>query len=398
MNVIDTTLGSSKRSGIPAEEYRQRVRRVRDEALARGLDGVVAWSKGGGTLDRYANVLYLSNHYSVFPDLPDQPPHWVGHANVAVLVTREAQAILISDVPADPELVVADRVVVAADVPAAVGAELAANGLAGRRVGLAGSDAISLERWQLLRAASPNVAWTVVDDLLARLRRVKSDAEQAIIRQAVAVGDAVLAALLEAAVPGASEADAAAAGIRAATLAGATVLDLPASSGPYASDFAHGTLPSWTGRELRAGDLYHSDAYGSFQGYFYDFGRTTVIGAEPTAAQEALIDGAIAAVDAAIDGLHPGSSFGDAYERAAAAIAGTGLQLGFPSFGHGIGLAFESPWITPGNPELVQAGSALAVEAIVTLEGVGTAVHEHNLIVGPDGPELLSTVPDRPWR
>lgn len=388
----------SKRDGIAPDEYRDRVRRLRDEAVARGLDGVVAWSKGGGALDRYANVLYLTNHYSVFPDLPDQPPYWVGHSNVAVVVTRDGEAILVTDVPADEELVVADRVVVAADVPAAVGAELAAAGLAGRRVGLAGADAISLERWQLLQAASPGVAWTVVDDLLARLRRVKSDAELAIVRRAIALGDRVVGALLDAAVAGATEAEVAAEGYRAAILGGGTILDLPAASGPHASAFAHGTLPSWTDRELQAGDLYHSDAYGSLHGYFFDFGRTTVVGGDPTAEQERLVDGAIAAVDAAIDGLVPGSTYGAAYARAAEAIAGTSLELGFPSFGHGIGLTFESPWITPDNPERFEAGAVIAVEAIVTLPGVGTAVHEHNLIVGPDGPDVLSTTPDRPWR
>jgi Xaa-Pro aminopeptidase len=397
MSSTINTVRASARTAIPTSEYQERVRRVRDEARARGLDGVLAWSKGGGTLDRYANVLYLTNHYSVFPDLPDQPPHWVGHSNVAVLVTREGETVLISDVPTDPELVVADRVVVAADVPAAVGAELTAAGLSGRRVGLAGSDAISLERWQLLQASAPGVVWSVVDDLLARLRRVKSPAEQAVIRLAVAAGDAVVGALLDAAVPGANEVEVAAAGYKSAILAGATVLDLPAASGPHASAFAHGTLPSWAGRELSAGDLYHSDAYGSLQGYFFDFGRTTVVGGDPTSEQETLIDGAIAAVDAAIDGLLPGSTFGEAYERASSAIAGSGLELGFPSFGHGIGLTFESPWITPGNPERVEQGYALAVEAIVTLDGVGTAVHEHNLIIGPNGPEVLSTTPERPW-
>jgi Xaa-Pro aminopeptidase len=398
MTPTTDTLGASTRNGIPTHEYRERARRLLEEALARGLDGILAWSKGGGTLDRYANVLYLTNHYSVFPDLPDQPPHWVGHSNVAVLVTREGETVLVSDVPADPDLVVADRVVLTADVPGAVGAELSAAGLSGRRVGLVGSDAISLERWQLLQASAPSVAWRVVDDLLARQRRVKSEAEQAIIRRAVAVGDTVVGALIDAAVPGATEAEAAAAAHRAGIVAGASILDLPAASGPYAGAFAHGTLPSWTGRELQAGDLYHSDAYGSLQGYFFDFGRTTVIGGEPTPEQASLIDAAVAAVDAAIEGLTPGSTFGAAYERASLAIGGRGVELGFPSFGHGIGLSFESPWITPENPELVQEGFALAVEAIVTRGDVGTAVHEQNLIVGPDGPEVLSTTPDRPWQ
>lgn len=39
----------------------------------------------------------------------------------------------------------------------------------------------------------------------------------------------------------------------------------------------------------------------------------------------------------------------------------------------------------------------IAVEALVNLAGVGMAVHEENVLITADGPEVLSTVPVRPW-
>lgn len=397
MAYSDVVLAANGRGDIAPEEFGARVARVRAEAWARGLDGVVVWSKGGGTLDHYADVMYLTNHYSMFPDIPDQAPHWVGHSNVAAVVPSNGELVLVSDVPADEELVVADRIEVVADVPAGVAAAIQASGLNGRRVGFAGSSAITLERWRLLAAAAPDIDWCRADDLLAGIRAVKSDAEIAVIREAVAVGDAVLGTMLDHAVSGATEAEVAASGYETAIRAGASLLDLPAASGPDGEHFARGTAPSWTTRGLEVGDIYHSDMYGSYHGYFFDFGRTTVVGREPDEAQLSLIDGAIAAVDAGIAALRPGNTFGDAYRAAAAELEGTALTVSFPSFGHALGLGIESPWLTPDNPAPVLANMHVAVEALVNLEGVGMGVHEENVLVTTDGPEILSTVPVRPW-
>ena len=393
----DTLVAANSRCDISAEEFGARVALARAEAWARGLDGLVVWSKGGGTLDHYANVVYLTNHYSVFPDIPDQAPYWVGHSNVAAVVPCDGDLVLVSDVPVDEEIVVADRIEVAADVPAAVGAAIQASGLAGRRVGFVGASAITLERWRLLKAACPEIDWCPADDLLSRIRSVKSEAEVAVIRDAVRVGDAVIGAMFDSATPGASEAEIAAAGYQTAMRQGATLLDLPAASGPDAEHFARGTAPSWTTRRLAPGDIYHSDMYGAYHGYFFDFARTTVVGQDPDDAQRALIEGAIAAVDAGVQALHPGSTFGDAYRTAAAALEGTEIQMAFPSFGHNLGLGIESPWLTPNNPAVIVSNMHVAVEAIVTVAGIGTAVHEENVLVTPDGPEVLSTVSVRPW-
>jgi Xaa-Pro aminopeptidase len=225
----------------------------------------------------------------------------------------------------------------------------------------------------------------------------------------VAVGDAVMGAMLRACVEGATEADVAAAGCGEAIRRGAAPYDLPAASGENSNAFAHGSLPSWSQRSLAAGDLWHSDMYGAYHGYYYDFTRSTVIGGDPTDAQLRVLEGAIGVVEAVIDGLVAGSTFGEAYERGASFMAANGFDAGtpddvvaglgqaFPSFGHSLGLAWESPWIVPGSRAALEEGMYVAVEAAVGAPGVGAAGFEQDVLITAGGPEVLSTVPARPW-
>jgi len=407
---VAQTLAVADRTEIRPEEYRARVLRAAAEASARGLQGLVVWSKGGGTVDRYADVLYLTNHYSQFPHIPDVPPHWAGRAHAACIVTAEGQSILISEI-ADwrRDLVAADRVHVDLDLTVGVRDVLHELHLDHARLGLVAAESMVLGTWRLLRKRVPSVDWVPADDILERMRARKSDSEIGVIRSAVAIGDAIMSAMLGACAPGATEADVAAAGYHEAIVRGAAPYDLPGASGPNSNAFSHGSLPSWSMRTLEPGDLWHSDMYGAYHGYYYDFTRSTVVGSDPTPEQLRVLEGAIGAVEAVIDGLVPGSSFGDAYERGAAYLrsegwdAGTsddvvsGLGQAFPSFGHSLGLAWESPWIVAGNQAAVESGMYLAVEAAVGTPGVGAAGFEQDILITAGGPEILSSVPARWW-
>ena len=68
---------------VPAEEFAERRRRAAAAARARGLAGLLVCSRGGGTLDRYADVLYLKNFYTHFPFIPDFEGTWseIGRAS-----------------------------------------------------------------------------------------------------------------------------------------------------------------------------------------------------------------------------------------------------------------------------------------------------------------------------
>jgi Xaa-Pro aminopeptidase len=398
------------RTEIAESEYRERAARVAGEATRRGLAATLVWSKGGGTLDRYADVLYLTNHYTQFPHIPDLAPHWAGRAHMACLVTSEGETILFSDISDwRRDIVVADRVVVSLDLPKAIADTLAELGLDRERVGLVAAESLVLGTWRRLRSQAPGVDWVPADDILERMRSVKSDAEVGIIREAVAVGDRIMAAMLDACEPGNTEADVAAAGYEVAIANGAAMYDLPGASGPNSSSFSHGNMPSWSMRTLREGDLWHSDMYGAYHGYYYDYTRSTVIGGQPSAEQREVLDGAIGVVEAVLTVLRPGVTADEAFQAGQRYMTESGFDAGtpdevvaglgqaFPSFGHSLGLAWESPWLVPGNGWKLEKNMYLAIEAAVGLPGVGSAGFEENVLITDDGVEVLSSVPKRRW-
>ena len=123
-------------------------------------------------------------------------------------------------------------------------------------------------------AATADTRWEPADDILEDARRVKSPAEQAVIRQAVAAGDAMMEAMLAALVPGAREGDVHRAGWAAALERGVAPYDTPGACRPAGAHLScPARFPSWSERTLREGDLWHTDMYGVWHGYMFDFSR-----------------------------------------------------------------------------------------------------------------------------
>jgi hypothetical protein len=56
---------------VELSEYVARQETLRALALEQGYAGVVAWSRGGGGQDRYADVYYLTGFYTHQPFVPD---------------------------------------------------------------------------------------------------------------------------------------------------------------------------------------------------------------------------------------------------------------------------------------------------------------------------------------
>ncbi len=206
-------------------------------------------------------------------------------------------------------------------------------------------------------------------------------------------------AALAAAVPAATEADVAAAFVEVLIRAGGALFDVAVSSGPYANTLAASHAPAaYTLRKLEAGDIMRIDAYGSLAGYQFDFARSAVIGGQPDRHQQQLLDAVQDSVAAGIAAARPGVVVGDvarACENALVASAYARAR-GVPdnpmhdAWGHGVGLAFDPPWITGDNDLVLQPGMCLAVERrIAEADGLG-AQHEDNVLITPTGPELLT--------
>jgi Xaa-Pro aminopeptidase len=375
-------------------EYRERQRRARDAAAARGLSALVAFSRGGGTHDRTADGLWLAGLSTPQPFVPDLPGHWRAAGHVAVVVPVDGPVTAVVESEDLRSAAVADAVVVADDLVAA-----AAKAITGARVGVLGADAVPFAWWRALEELPPGASLEPADDLVAPLRRIKSPAEQRLLRDAGRIGAQAMAAALAAAAPDRTEADVAATLVEHVVRAGAAVYDVVVSSGPASVTLGPSDrVAGWTTRRLVAGDLLRIDAYGSVAGYLFDFARTVVVGGEPSDEQAELIEAVRNSVQAGVDALRPGVALSDVAlrcERALAASAharrhGTSEHLMGGFWGHELGLGFGPLWIGPDSSEIVEAGWCLAVERRVAVPGLGGAQYEDDVLIGPDGAEVLT--------
>jgi Xaa-Pro dipeptidase len=376
---------------MDAAEYAARQRRAREAAAARGLRALVSFSRGGGTHDRIADGLWLVGLATAQPFVPDLAGHWRATGHVAVVVPVDGPVTAIVESEELRAAAMADEVVVADDVVVATAKLLPQHS----RIGVLGADVLPFAWWRAL-----GDGLEPADDLGLKLRRVKSPAEQALLRAAGRLGAEAMEAALEAAVAGATEADVAATFIEHVVRGGGAIYDVAISSGPNSTSLGpHDRPAGWTTRQLATGELLRIDAYGSVEGYLFDFARTVVVGRAASEEQAELMDAMRDAVQAGIATLRPGVQLKDVARACEDALAASAhvrrhgvpehLMGGF--WGHGLGLSFDPPWIGPDSTEIVEAGWCLAVERRAAVPGLGGAQYEDDVLIGPDGAEVLTS-------
>lgn len=399
--------------GVSPAEYAERRTRLRAAATERGLDGLLVVSRGANGADWGADIVYLTNHYSAFPQIPDRPGKWSGRGHSGLVMPAGADGTLVVEIPDWREdLVQIDDVQVSLDLWAGLAQALDHRGLGAAHVGLIGRESLPYIAVDRIRQALPNVRFSWADDLIEELRRIKSPAEIELVREATRVGSEMVEAFVQAAVPGATEADCVLAALQRGIPQGAFPLDIPVVSGEHVDHFQWDRMPSWNWtRPLVPGDMIHPDMYGTVNGYFYDMVRTTVAGRKATDAQREVLEASVAVVEHIVAAIRPGVACGDLFDRGAAWLADQGFQapgaaesegvamLGqaYPSFGHSLGLAWENPSIVPGETAVLEAGMVMAVEAQVGRPGAGTGAFEHNVLVTEDGVDVLTTHVQNVW-
>lgn len=402
---------------IAGEEYEARWNRVQAACRARGFDGVLVWSRGGATTDSYADVLYLANHYTLFPLVRDRPPLWAGMSSAALVLPVDDEPTLIVDVPDwRRDLVMVDDVRPSNDIPLATAEVLRDRGLGSGRVGLVAGTTMLVSSYERLRGEAPDVEFVHDDEMLEAIRAMKSPAELELLREASAVGGDVVTAVIDAALkPGGSEAAAAAAGYALGVERGVAMYDVAVSSGPYSDFYAYGRLPSWTLRTLEPGDIFHVDCYGAVNGYLFDLARSCVVGARPTPEQRDVLEAVVDAVRAGVAAIRPGIKGSAVFEVVRESLARRGLDsghgvagatevpnpeiqdFGIGVHGHSIGLGWEAPWLIPDEDMRIEAGMCIAVEATAGAPHAGSACFEQVVIVSESDAELITTLPETYW-
>jgi Xaa-Pro aminopeptidase len=383
-------------------EYGHRRETVRAAADAAGLDGILVWSRGAGTNERHANTVYLANAYSTFPFIPDNPPAWSGRGHTVLIIPTNGEPELLLDVAHSPDDGIAMHNVRTCQriVEDTIDA-LERHGLSTGRVGLAGCDVLPVAWYWSITNALPNMQLEPADRLLDDIRAAKSPAEQEILRRTAKKGLEAMSTILDAAEPGRTKGEIMGVGLDAMARSGLMPYDLRLSVG---SNLASSSLAGMPGRDYETriceGELLRVDLVASFAGYYVDFARSIVIGHAPDADQRRLLDAARESVYAVIRAVQSGVTGDELAQIGIRKLDEFGLAppedpqqnraTGFASFGHGLGLAWERPWLNRGSQDVVLTGMCLAVEQKVGVDGIGGATFEENLLVHEDGVEILT--------
>jgi Xaa-Pro aminopeptidase len=267
---------------------------------------------------------------------------------------------------------------------------LATMGLGAARIGVELS-AVPAADYPALRDAIAPARIIDASTLVDRLRAVKSPAEIALLRQAGAITEAALAAMLPALREGATR----------ATL-GSTFLDLvrqeaarrgtsaPVTAWEYVG---FGASPWSSPGGLARGDVVKIDVGAVVGGYTADLARTFTLGPAPARARD-VYAALRAAFEAGRTLFRPGAALRDIHAACLRAVH----AAGFPSyarghFGHGLGASIwseEWPYTAADAETVLEAGMVMAFEAPWYIDGIGGFIVEDMLLVTDEGTETIA--------
>jgi Xaa-Pro dipeptidase len=249
--------------------------------------------------------------------------------------------------------------------------------------------------------------------VVSAAKAIKTLDEIACIRRAVRITDAAIVDVHKALVPGLRQLDLSAGFMRRVFEMGAVasmlepVWQVMPRSKAQGTWTTHGDLALpllATERELTAGDVLWTDVSITYGGYCSDFGRTWIVGAEPTPRQQAQFYRWRDIMTAVLDVTRAGASVAELGRAATGANGGARPWLPHFYLGHSIGVnAAELPMIgTDLGDEfdenyVLQPGMVLVLEPVVWEDGTGGYRSEEILVITEEGWIKLTDYPYTPY-
>lgn len=265
-----------------------------------------------------------------------------------------------------------------------------------RAVGYEAAHLTCAEFEHLVSETRPRVKFKPAGGLIEELRSVKDEEEIAKIRSAGRLTVEVFKEMLGQVRAGVRESDLAAEieyRMRKKGAQGAAFETIVAS-GPRGA-FPHARASC---KLLEKGDLVIFDLGAILSGYAADMTRTVSLG-EPGRRVRSLYNAVAGAQQRAVEALREGARARDVDAAARRYLAARGVARFFThSTGHGVGLEIhEPPRLGRGEKARLRAGCVVTAEPGVYLEGLGGIRIEDTVLVGADGPEILTPAAKDHW-
>ncbi|MFC6863985.1 M24 family metallopeptidase [Halomicroarcula sp. GCM10025817] len=341
---------------LPTSEYERRVSAVRESMAAKGYDLFVVYS------DEYrlGDGFYLSNfkpinvleeaHQLVLIPIDDDPVLLTGTLNSYGAKERS----WIDDVRYFETLTETLEDVVSRS-----------EGVS--KVGLAGEKLLPVRYYNQIDDALSGQELVHDDDLLARLRQYKSDAEIRMLEQSAHVGDQSIVDVVDAMEVGDSEADLAAVGEYSARRQSA---EIGSAYVIFAGDNTrHPTWRPSPDHYVEAGDYVIIDASPQYRGYAADVAITAIAGEDEQKAETYARANQLTN-DFIEEDMYPGVSASGLYERMLERAEEAGWRdefepwaQGVRAIGHGVGVdVVEWPNLGPNTDVELEPGMVVAIK------------------------------------
>jgi Xaa-Pro aminopeptidase len=265
----------------------------------------------------------------------------------------------------------------------------------GQRVGFE-ADALTYAEFQAW-SGQAGCQWTPTTGLVRGLRAVKDADEIAILRDAIKLGDAALAAALAQARPGMTERELAWLIESYIRTHGAESLsfDTIVGVGPHGAQPHHQTGDA----PIVAGEPIVIDMGAQLRGYCSDLTRTVCLGQPNDAVRFWKVYNTVLQAQLAAEAFARAGVSGQAVDASARDLithAGYGANFGH-GLGHGVGLFIhEEPGFNRSNTAPLVPGNVVTVEPGIYLPGWGGVRIEDIVLITEDGAEVLTTAPKEP--
>ncbi|MBV7336705.1 Xaa-Pro peptidase family protein [Chloroflexi bacterium TSY] len=379
-------------TGLPVEQFHQRVETIRGQIVARGLDALFAFS------DEYrpGSTLYLSDYHPI--NVIEESPQgvYVPVDGDVVLFLGAINAKTAAGISWIEDIRPVDEL---------NAFFLEQNGRKGRklRVGLVGEALLPVKYYRRSRLALADSDFVYADDLLNKMRSVKSSAEIALMEKAAQLGDAGIIAAVERLKEGPiSEIELAATAEHVVRMGGAEL-----GSATILSSGINTQKPTWraTDKPIELGDPVLIDVNPFYRGYCSDVSITVFREDDAfriSDEQRGLLDFSRQTLRGVVESMVPGRPAHVIYDYFLAQSRAAGYESyftlyakGMRAVGHGVGVnVVEWPNLDADSSFLLEPGMTLAVKFDLHGFDFGGTRFEIDVVVEEQGSRALNRILD----